>query len=565
MTINVYLWGEVKVGDLIRKDGIKMTTMEIGNSIDGLQGTDIGHYRDMIQSVSCHWRFSFGSWRSETFVCELLQETLVLGFRSAEYLVFGRSRAELLTSSSGSEATRKPSLAMAAVRVLHESQISPSPWLPSQPPQSLSFLDAIWLPNSLLVERLFFYDFPHPTSHFIDHKLPVIIKSLSLTLHHFYPLAGSIRPSADFDGQFEIAYEEGDSVTLTIAEFIGEDFHSISGYHPRNFENLRLLVPKPAKSSSCGQFPPISIQITLFQNQGICICFAINHVACDGSGTMGFIRSWATACRSTQLTLHDISRPLLDRSIIIDTHGIKRKMFEMMLQNKRVFEESLKKQDTLPVSNSSLVSATFTLCKHHITQLKERVQAKGEQEGKTSFHISTFVVTCAYVWRCLVKTHAYDGDSQQYFACAVDWRSRMRPPIPRNYFGNCLGGCMAELSMKELVGKNGNELAAMEIGKSIDGLQGRDVGDVLTTSFGRLLEHAKSKSLSVAGSPKLMVYEVDFGWGRPVKVEITSINETSAISLAESREEGGVEIGLVLPEEEMNKFGKNFTCGLVDI
>ncbi|PKU74963.1 phenolic glucoside malonyltransferase 1 [Dendrobium catenatum] len=451
----------------------------------------------------------------------------------------------------------------AAVRVLHESQISPSPWLPSQPPQPLSFLDAIWLPNSVLVERLFFYDFPHPVSHFIDHKLPILIKTLSLTLHHFYPLAGSIRPSADFDdGQFEIAYEEGDSVTLTIAEFTGEDFHNISGYHPRNFENLRLLVPKPKKSSSCGQFPPISIQITLFQNQGLCICFAINHVACDGSGTMGFIRSWATACRSTEPTLHEISRPFLDRSIIIDTHGIQRKMF----QHKRVFEEYLKKQDTLPVSDPSLVSATFTLCKDHITQLKERVQAKGEEEGKPLFHISTFVVTCAYVWRCLVKARAYDGDSQQYFVCVVDWRSRMRPPLPRNYFGNCLGGLMVELSTKELVGKNGNELAAMEIGKSIDGLRGRDVGEVLTTAFGRLLENERRKSLSVAGSPKLMVYEVDFGWGRPAKVEISSINETRAISLAESREEeGGVEIGLVLPEEEMNRFGKNFTCGLVDI
>ncbi|PKU86452.1 Malonyl-coenzyme A:anthocyanin 3-O-glucoside-6''-O-malonyltransferase [Dendrobium catenatum] len=458
--------------------------------------------------------------------------------------------------------TSKPSSAMAALRVLHEIQISPCPSLPSQPPQRLSFLDALWLLSSQPVERLFFYEYPHPTSHFIDHNLPIFTKSLSLTLHRFYPLAGSIRPSPDSDDHFEIAYEEGDSVTITVAEFIGEDFRNISGHHPRNFKNIRLLVPKLSKSSTSGQLPPISIQITIFPTQGICISFAIKHAACDGSGSTQFIRSLTAACWSSGPTLDNISPPFLDRSIIVDTHGIQRIISEKILQYKGVM-----KQDSLPTSDPSLVSATFTLFKDQILRLKERVKASGAEEGKPSFHLSAFVVTCAYVWRCLVKARAYNKDIQQcYFSCAVDWRSRMRPPIPRNYFGNCLGACMAELNVTELVGKNGIEVAAMEIGKSIDELQGRDVGEVLEAMIIKYLEVARSRTLSVAGSPKLRVYETDFGWGKPVKVDITSIFETGAISLAESREEdGGIEIGLVLSEEEMNKFGMNFATDLLDL
>ncbi|KAI0493566.1 hypothetical protein KFK09_023685 [Dendrobium nobile] len=455
---------------------------------------------------------------------------------------------------------------MAAVRVLHQSQISPSPWLPSQSPQRLSFIDAIWLRDSAMSERLFFYDFPHPTSHFIHHSLPIITNSLSVTLHHFYPLAGSIRPSPDSDDQFEIAYEEGDSVTITVAEFIGDEFHNMSGHHPRSIKSLRLLVPKPAKSSSSGQFPPISIQITLFPNQGVCLGFTINHAICDGSGSILFFRSWAAACRSTESALNDISPPFLDRSAIIDTRGIRRRILETMHQYRGVFKKSSEKQDSLPISDPHLVSATFTLSKDQIARLKECVQAKGVEEGKPLFHISAFVVTCAYVWRCLAKAQAYNGDFKQYLIFPVDWRSRMRPAIPSNYFGNCLGSCVVELNARELVQKNGNELAAMEITKSIDGLQGRDIDEALMATFDRHWEPARSKRLTVAGSPKLRVYDVDFGWGRPVKADITSIVETGAMSLAESRkEEGGIEIGLVLSEKEMNKFGTNFATDLLEI
>ncbi|KAL0907498.1 hypothetical protein M5K25_021913 [Dendrobium thyrsiflorum] len=457
----------------------------------------------------------------------------------------------------------EPCLAMAALRVLHEIQISPSPSLPSQPPQALSFLDTMWLQNSRLMKKLFFYDFPHPTSHFIEHNLSIFTKSLSLTLHQFYPLAGSIRQSYDFEDQFEISYEEGDCITITLAEYTGQNFRNISGHRPKNFKNLCLLVPKPIKSATSCQFPPMSIQITIFPNQGLCIGFVINHAVCDGFGTKLFIQSWAAACRSSKRpTLNDISPPFLDRSVIIDSYGIRKKIFMEMSQSKEISQE----QGTLPVSHPILVYATFTLRKNHILKLKELVKTKQVEEGKPSYHLSAFVVTCAYVWRCLVKARGCDGEINQYFGIIVDWRLRMRPSIPSNYFGNCLGGFLTELKATELVGNDGFEVAAMEIGKNIDGLQGRDVGELLEVALNKYAEVAGRQTLTVSGSPKLRSYDVDFGWGRPVKVDIISIIESGSISLAESREEdGGIEIGLVLSQEEMNQFEMNFANSFLDL
>jgi hypothetical protein len=53
----------------------------------------------------------------------------------------------------------------------------------------------------------------------------------------------------------------------------------------------------------------------------------------------------------------------------------------------------------------------------------------------------------------------------------------------------------------------------------------------------------------------LNLYETDFGWGRPKKIEDISIDKIRAISLLESRDEkGGIEVGLALPTGEMDAF-----------
>ena len=68
---------------------------------------------------------------------------------------------------------------------------------------------------------------------------------------------------------------------------------------------------------------------------------------------------------------------------------------------------------------------------------------------------------------------------------------------------------------------------------------------------------------STAGSPRFDVYDVDFGWGRPKKVETPSIDKTGAFCLSERRDgNGGVEIELVLDKNEMEAFADIFAKGL---
>ena len=73
---------------------------------------------------------------------------------------------------------------------------------------------------------------------------------------------------------------------------------------------------------------------------------------------------------------------------------------------------------------------------------------------------------------------------------------------------------------------------------------------------------ADVKTIGVAGSPRFEVYGSDFGWGRPKKVEMVSIEKTAVFGLSDSRNGDGIEIGFVSKKKTMETFASLFVNGL---
>ncbi|KAF8772814.1 hypothetical protein HU200_005198 [Digitaria exilis] len=93
----------------------------------------------------------------------------------------------------------------------------------------------------------------------------------------------------------------------------------------------------------------------------------------------------------------------------------------------------------------------------------------------------------------------------------------------------------------------------------------RRVGtDSMCAWMDRFREVAGAMSmLSEVGSPRFRVYEMDMGFGPPEKVDIVSVARTGALAVAESRRgEGGVEVGVPLPPDDMERFRKCFADGI---
>ncbi|CAL9089225.1 unnamed protein product, partial [Musa textilis] len=451
------------------------------------------------------------------------------------------------------------------LKVLERCQVSPPPGAVAESALPLTFFDIGWL-YAGSVERVFFYAFPVSTSQFIDSVVPSLKSSLSLALQHFYPLAGKIRRSPGSVDKYEIHYADGDSVSFTLAEH-DDDFDDVSGSHPRELIRLLPLVPQLPQPDDDNQgMRLLALQVTVFPGRGIAVGVAVHHAACDGSSSVRFLSSWASACaRPGQL---GPAPPVLDRSLISDPTDLYSIFFKSLAANEQV---------TKPLINQAVppgaVIGSFTLKGDHIRRLKELASSKAKakaEEGGASLRCSTTVVTYAYAWVCVVKTRAFADDriahfGFEHFGFVTGCRARTNPPIPSNYFGNCLGICRVEAERSELVGDDGAAAAADAIWKVIKSLEEgafrgaenwiRDVHD-----------YAAKKALTVAGSPKLGIYDVDFGWGRPRKVELVSIERTGAMSLTESRgEKGGIEVGLALPKHEMDGFLSYFVSSLLNL
>ncbi|KAK8936334.1 Phenolic glucoside malonyltransferase 2 [Platanthera zijinensis] len=443
-----------------------------------------------------------------------------------------------------------------SVNILHQTRISPSASAadgkPRQPLPLIHF-DLLWL-NYGPVERIFFYNYPHPTSHFLHSHLPAFKSSLSIALSTFYPIAATVRRRSD--GHFEISPSDTDSVSLTVSEYVGDaaDFLEISGDHARPIEKLVPLVPFLPRSRDAQ--PLLAIQVTLFPNHGLSVALTVHHTACDGFSSMQFVKLWATLAFRPE-SVAQLPTPVMDRSVIPDTRNLTDQM------EKAVCDEKAEEKNVKARISSAVYGETFTLSAPEIGRFKKLVMGRAAEKGIPRFHCSSFVISCAYSWICLLKTCCItDGDGAAHLAFAVDWRRRIQPRIPENYYGNCLSGCFVKAKADELLGSDGIVVACAAIGKAIEEM-GDDVQESLDRLVERLGEVAPWRPLSLSGSPKLGVYGIEFGWGKPIKVEVISTRETGAMAVAESRAgDGGIEFGVILPEDELKTFAHHFAAGM---
>lgn len=306
--------------------------------------------------------------------------------------------------------------------VLEQCQVAPSPHggaakklLP------LLDFDVIFL-RFPLVQLVLFYNVDCSKLDFLETIVPNLKKSLSIVLKHFYPLAGNtIIPLSSGTGPV-CRCVVGDFVSLTIAQS-DADFVDLTGNHCRDADHFCDLVPKlpqPTYLSDSIRFRLAVFQVTLFPDQvGVCVGVTIHHSIADGATVLRFLQAWSSISKFKG----DDSHLLADGLVSVDTL-------------------------TPPTHN---VRAMFVLSHDQIQQLKKFVL------NKIGKNVSSFVMICAYLWTCSIKSVGPDevgDDEPQYLACPGDCRSRV-------------ANLLVESTHGRLRGKQGIVEAAVAIGNAI--------------------------------------------------------------------------------------------------
>ncbi|KAJ4847537.1 hypothetical protein Tsubulata_003965, partial [Turnera subulata] len=419
----------------------------------------------------------------------------------------------------------------------------------------LTFFDIYWL-KFPPVKRICFYKLstgPSSTpAYFNTVILPKLKHALSLTLPHFLPLSGNLvwPPHA---AKPSIVYKPKDGVWLTVAESsTGDDFDRLSSHEPRYAIESHPYVPELSTSNDLAA--ALSLQITLFPSKGFSIGYAYHHAALDGQSILMFMKAWAHICKFEENpSLLPELTPFLDRTVVQDPEGIDMESLKVWSAIKWPgLDPNPRSLQVLSASKVSpnIVRATFKLTRQEIKKLREKVLSQlnesSTEEDMKQAKLSTFVLAFAYTLVCIVKAKGKEIEKRMQFGFAVDCRARLDPPIPSNYFGSCIGACSSDMEVESLLQENGIICAVERLREMIEGLEKgvlegtKKFKEVMTREPG-------TGAIWTAGSTRFDVYRVDFGWGRPVFTEVTTIDRTGAISFTASRDGGGgVEVGVVL-------------------
>nr|WOJ45858.1 malonyltransferase 3 [Fragaria x ananassa] len=455
------------------------------------------------------------------------------------------------------------------VNVVEVCRVAPNPGSPDSATPDflpLTLFDIRWL-RFAPVQRLYFYEIFST-----DSIVPKLKASLSLTLQHFLPLAGNLTWPQDSPKPI-LHYAKGDTISLTVAESAADFGHLSSNYDLLEVQEYHPLVPQ--LEASHDRSAVMALQVTVFPNRGFTIGTSMHHAVLDGKTSTSFLKSWAHICKheepgsSSSLLLPDELKPFYDRTVIQDLAELGALYSDQYRNMEGPDNRSLMVWNLqAPVLES--IRGTFKLCHAKIQKLRQyvmtRMAMKKQYDDSESsvLHLSTFCLACAYTWVCLVKTQEAKEDKTRLIF-PVDCRSRLDPPIPATYFGNCIAGRLAIAETKGLLGEDGLVVAVNAI---IEAIKSLDYG-VLNGAenwVSRLCTVLSDRVASVAGSHRFGVYETDFGWGIPKKVDLVSIDRTGAISLSDTNNgDRGLDVGLVLQKHYIDVFASQFAKGLENL
>ncbi|KAK9139575.1 hypothetical protein Scep_009256 [Stephania cephalantha] len=477
------------------------------------------------------------------------------------------------------------------VMVLEKSQVAPPPLLLTE--ASLFPLTYFDLPLLLIAppEMLIFYKLPNvDISHFMDSILPQIKHSLSLTLQHFYPLAGNLIWSPEFNLPV-ISYVDGDSIPLTAVES-SANFNHLSSYNTRDAKDFQHLIPQlnTLDNSNTSNKPVSScaMQITLFPGSGICLGMINLHSIVDGRAVAMFLKSWASVSRLENASLISCDNsitPHLDRSVIKDVDNRLRKQYWQRLaefiRSKSMSEEDCSNWLSLSMDlnvHCHQVVATFVLARNDIEKLRKLYWASmAGRPNNDKPYPSRFELACAYVWINIAKipnqttknsSSVDDDDEMSAISFVADYRARLDPPMPPTYFGNCIWGIKISAKRRDIVSEDGITVAVNTVMREVRGLRDLDMNHEARLDRLLLSGNSLSRFDGISWSTQFGFYELDFGRGRPEKIELMSkARSMNSINFCDcgNGDDGGIEIGLVRDKNEVDAFALSFNNGLKDL
>ncbi|XP_052181219.1 stemmadenine O-acetyltransferase-like [Diospyros lotus] len=392
----------------------------------------------------------------------------------------------------------------------------------------LSLLDQIAPP--IYVPMILFYQTDQSGHEIMDpaRKSELLRQSLSDTLTQFYPLAGRIEGNV-----FNDCDDAG-------AEYVEARVHAplsqvITNVNMEDLERCLPIKPYGVDAGVSKEFL-LAIQTNFFDCGGMAIAVCISHKIADGSSLVSFLNAWAGKARGNGT----IMQPNFD----LATHFPPRNHLSGFAP-------------TTGITKEKLVTRRFVFDKTVLEKLKATVSNAlgGSEAVKDPTRVEA---VSAFIWKHMMEA-AKANNTKMYVAVhAVNLRPRMIPPQPaETSFGNLWrlataasppGGERTSIHLasllREAIKKINNDFVEELI---------RDGNGCLEylKKVGEQLSKGDVEICNFSSWCRFPVYEVDYGWGRPVWAATTTLPFKNVVILMSTRCGDGVEAWVNLLAEDM--------------
>ncbi|KAI3513095.1 hypothetical protein L1887_20421 [Cichorium endivia] len=408
-------------------------------------------------------------------------------------------------------------------------------------PWDLAMISVNYIQKGLLFPR------PENQDFSITTFLEELKESLSATLTHFHPLAARLATVKLENPPSVVIFMNPENspgarfihsaVDLTVAEILTPvDVPLIV----QSFFDHHKAIDHDGHEMSL-----LSIQVTELTD-GIFIGCSINHMVVDGTSFWHFFNSWSEVFRSKTQNGHfiPISRPpVVERWIPPGSDPILKLPF--------THEDEYIDRPYSPLLRERI----FHLSSISLSKLKAKVNS----ECNTT-KISSLQAVSAVVWRCVTRARRFPADRETSCRMAANNRSRLSPPLPENYLGNCIQTVRGIATAGELL-DHGVGWAAWRLHEAVvknDDKAIREFVDSWVKSpfvykMGRFFD---GNSIQMGSSPRFDMYGNEFGLGKGVAVLSGYANKFDGkVTLYEGRDGGGsMDLEVCMLPENMEAF-----------
>ncbi|RZC85035.1 hypothetical protein C5167_047820 [Papaver somniferum] len=376
-------------------------------------------------------------------------------------------------------------------------------------------------------------------------------EALSKVLVPFYPVAGRLR--RDENGRVEIDCN-GEGVLFVVAETTSviDDF----GDFAPTLE-FRQLIPKVEFSGDMSSYPLLVLQVTHFKCGGVSLGVGKEHHLADGPSGLHFINSWSDLARGLNLTIP----PFIDRTLLRARDPPTPMFHHVEYQPPPPMKTPSDSPNSQPALGSpASVVAIFKFTRDQLNTLK----SKSKEGDNVAVNYSSYEMLASHVWRSACRARDIPVDQETKLYIVTNGRSRLRPPLPPNYFGNVLfnatpiavSGDLVSKPLTYAAGRIHDAILRMDdeyLRSAVDYLElQRDV-----KTLARGAHTFRGPNIAITNWVWIGLHDADFGWGRPIFAGPGGVGcEGLSYVLPSPVNDGSLLLAISLQSDHMKRFKK---------